>query len=162
MEYPESFPTLKHAEDLQNLYFSTVGRSIRRWQHDTLQLADKQCYLENCFGTRCYYWSIFTWDSRRRQMVMGNNAKDALSFLPQSTVADILKRAVLRIKQRGYADVLRWWIHDALLMEVEESRLDEVIAVIGEEMQRPIPELGGLSLEVEWAKGKNWGQMEGL
>jgi DNA polymerase I-like protein with 3'-5' exonuclease and polymerase domains len=157
VEYPDEFPSIKYAEELQQLYFSTLGRKVRQWQLDTLQLAHKQCYLDSPFGHRHYFWNVFAWDTKRRQMVWGPNAKDALAFLPQAIERCVLTSAIQRVVARDLASVLRWPIHDSLLVEVANG--DTHIATIKEEMQRPIPELDNLSIEVEVSVGESWGSM---
>ena len=160
MDFPDSFPTLKDAEDMQKLYFGTVGRKIRQWQHDTLQLADRQCYLETPHKLRHYFWSIFVWDSRRREMVMGTAAKDALAFKPQAIERCVQTDAIQHIVKVGWVKVLRWPIHDSVLCEVHQDAMDDVVPAIKGIMEAPVPELDGLRFDVDVAwSDKNWASM---
>jgi uracil-DNA glycosylase family 4 len=168
MDFPDSFPTVKDAEDMQKLYYGTIGRKIRQWQHDTCQLASRQCYLETPHGIRCYFWSVYQWDSRRKQMVMGPSAKDALAFQPQAIERCVMTDALQRIVARNLPDFglvsgARVPIHDSCLFEVPLDGLGEYIGVFKEEMERADPALDGLRFEVEaawsdtsWADMKPW------
>ena len=57
------------------------------------------------------------------------------------------------------ANYLRAPIHDELLFELPENEKDDLIAEIVTEMERPIPELDGLTIGVEWSAGHKWGEM---
>jgi len=157
VEYPDEFPSVKYAEELQQIYFTTLGRKVRQWQHDTLQLAHRQCYLDSPFGHRHYFWNVFAWDSKRRQLAWGPNAKDALAFLPQAIERCVLTSAIQRVVALDLAKVLRWPIHDSLLIEVSNG--DDVIEAVKREMERPVPELDDLSFSVEVSVGTSWGSM---
>ena len=130
---------------------------MRQWQHDTLQLAHRQCFLDSPFGHRHYFWNVFAWDSKRRQLAWGPNAKDALAFLPQAIERCVLTSAIQRVVALDLAKVLRWPIHDSLLIEVAKG--DEVIEIVKREMERPVPELDDLSFDVEVSVGTSWGSM---
>jgi uracil-DNA glycosylase len=159
MDFPDSFPTKRSAEEMQQIYFSTIGRGVKAWQTKTLEQAHRQCYLESPFKQRHYFWNVFAWDSKRRCMGWGPDAKDALAFLPQAIERCVQTEAIKRIFARGYGNVLRWPIHDSLLCEVPVGRANEVIGVIQEEMTRSVPELGGLAFEVDVkVSDKSWAE----
>ena len=162
MDNADQFKKMKEVEDLQNIYFSTIGKKIRRWQSDTLQEAHRNGLLNNVFGNRHYYYDVLAWDSKTRAYTMhGSDAKRCMSFLPQSTAAGVIKEAMLRLGTRFfYRRALRWMIHDSLLFELPKDRLlDQRLLAIKQEMERPVPQLGGLSIEVECAVGPSWGEM---
>ena len=162
MDFPESFPTVKDAKELQDLYFSTIGRKVKQWQQETLNKANRQCYLETPFKARCYFWNIFAWDSRRNCYQWGPSAKDALAYEPQSIERCILTNVVKRLDKRGTLRYLRWLIHDAIEPCMVPIRgADDIIGVLREEAERPVPELDGsvFAVDVEWSD-RSWADMQ--
>ena len=151
-EYPDSFPTIKYAEYIQQLYFGTIAKGIRKWQHQTLLEADRKLYLENPFGYRHYFWNVL--DGER----LGQDSKAALAMLPQSTAGAVIKEAMLRIGQKQfYRKAMRLQVHDSLVFELPGGRLlDSRIEWLQREMSRPVPELDGLVIETEAKIGKHW------
>jgi len=165
MDFPEEFPRRKDAEELQKLYFTTLGRKIKAWHLKILDEAGRKCFLQNPFGGRHYFYEIVRWDSRKRQYVPGSSANRALAFMQQSTLRYVLTAAVQRIAKENPAifRMMRLLIHDAVLMEVPESRLAEVAQLVIAEFTKAVPELGDLSIgaEAEWS-AESWGDMEPL
>jgi uracil-DNA glycosylase family 4 len=154
MEYPDLFKTTGEAERLQEMYFSTIARKIRKWQSDTLTQAMRQNFLDNPFGYRHWFWDVGY--VIKDGMVQGTDAKRALAFGPQSIAAAILKEAILRLTPNLF-DCLRWPIHDSLLFEFPSMCAKELAWKAKQIMETPIPELGGLVIEVEGSYGLNWG-----
>lgn len=161
IEYPEYFPSTGDAKRLQDIYFSTIARKVKRWQGETLSLAHSQHYLQNVFGYRHWFWDVLHWVGGG-VMEWGTDAKRSLGFQPQSTAAGMMSEAILRIAQcREVFEMLRWTIHDALLAEIPDDKwLGDNIRYIKTCMENPFEQMGGLSIEVEVSIGKNWGEME--
>lgn len=160
-EHSAIFDSVRKAQELQELYFGTIGRRIRPWQRSVLAEADRQCYLDNAFGYRHWFWDVFHYDGRRKRTVLGTDAKKALAFRPQSTAACICKDAMLRVwKMAYYRTRLNLQVHDSLMFELPDDRnLSGRIRSIRSMMEQAVPELGGLTVEVEVSVGRNWGQM---
>ena len=84
----------------------------------------------------------------------------------QGTSADLIKLAMVRIddsfEKRGRYVHLLLQVHDELLFEIEEDKVDEGLASIREAMEGAIPEnkRKGVPIMVEGKVGKNWGEME--
>ena len=76
----------------------------------------------------------------------------------QGTAADIVKRAMLRVQAalaRENCDAkLIMQVHDELVLEVRDTQIDTVKALL----QREMPAAGDLAvpLDVEIGVGKNW------
>jgi len=157
IEYPDLFNSVAEAERLQRLYFANIATKVEAWHTATVAKAAGCSYLDNAFGYRHYFYDVLRWDG-----TYGTDAKKALAFLPQSTAAAIIKEAILRLAQKEvYRRAMRWQIHDALLFELPKDRLlDARIGTIVAEMTRPIPQLNGLSIDVEVTVGENWGEMQ--
>lgn len=157
--WPDLFPSVGAAKKIQDLYFSTLARKVRRWQQDVLNLAYHQHFLEGPYGYRHYFWDVLHYVGK--QLEWGTDAKKAVAFLPQSTGAGLISEAILRI-YRQFPEVfkwLKWMIHDSLIAMVPNSELSYGIGAMKACMEYPEPRLGGLSVEVEIEVGKNWGEL---
>lgn len=112
---------------------------------------------------------------------LGEDGKRCVAFYPQSTAAGVIKEAMLRLFDPespsyigdcfGGRTPLRALIHDSLLLEIPEEKLDWVLERLVLEMQRPIPQLPlpqewgmgpRLQIGVEVKVGPNWGEMKKL
>lgn len=155
------------------------------------------------FQYRHWFWSVLAykpitekqrqWREKRKRLCVeiqgrwfsvdkGEDAKRCIAFLPQSTAAGVLKRAMLAL----FADrdspsyigdayfgrtPFRAPIHDSLLFEVPDRQWDRVCEAVFREMLRPVEEqplpaawkLGShLTIGVEAKAGRNWLDLEGV
>lgn len=208
--FPETFPTVKSAAEVQRIYFD-LAPLVPKWQQHVQERAYAQNYLggpgDHPYGYKHWLWSVLGFRSipynvylkRQRAhepvttiqgkyfaITLGEDAKRAISFYPQSTAAGVLKEAMLRLfdpdSPAYIGDAyfgqtpLRAPIHDSLLLEVPDRQWDRVLEAVCTEMQRPIPELplawgsveerqqlglgDYLSIGVEAKAGMDWGTME--
>jgi DNA polymerase I-like protein with 3'-5' exonuclease and polymerase domains len=163
MEYPDLFESVGYAKKLQDLYFDTIAKKVKKWQQKTLYTAyQPPHYLENPFKYRHYFWDVLHY--RGQQLEWGTDAKKAVAFVPQSTGAGVLSEALLKLaKNNKVFRMLRWVIHDSIVAEIpNDERLFDRIKTIKDAMEAPLPQLGGLSIEVEMNCGFNWGEMEDI
>lgn len=90
---------------------------------------------------------------------LGDDAKSAISFLPRDTGAAMLKEVVLRLEHK-YQLASRGYLinttHDSVLTECPEAEADWTARVVREEMEAPVPELGGLWIRVDQKIGRAW------
>ena len=80
-------------------------------------------------------------DGRRREFLdrWGEDLwKEAYAYLPQLTVADHVKKAMLRIKERIPHVRFAGESHDAFLAKIPEAELDAQLKIFREEMECPI------------------------
>lgn len=153
MTYPETLSSEALAKRIQDIYFKTLAKKVKQWQLDTIARAHRDFYLENVFKYRHYFWDVL-----EKGGTFSQQAKDALAFLPQSTAAGIIKKAILNLDEELFS-FLRWQIHDELLFEVPENRLEEINERIKQVMEAPIEEMDGFYVETEGSWGYNWGEM---
>lgn len=148
---------------LKTLYKDTVT-----WQEATAAKAKAAGFLTNPFSRRRWFYtqSFFT---------------ESLSFLPQSTAADVIFRAMIgllydriglplekvlpivpiAIPLPQHARLLLQ-VHDSLLFEMEGSVADEVIEIVSRVMTQPWRELQGFAIPIECklgAPGASWGEL---
>lgn len=102
-------------------------------------------------GSYVYFWNIYGRIRRILKVSKSNRSeyehhlREAINFFPQSSVADTLMIALLRLekflKERGLKDKVRYLltIHDAILLEVKEEVVEEVAGLIKKAMEFPIP-----------------------
>ena len=156
-EYPESFPTMKKAQYIQDLYFQTIGKKIRQWQQSVLLEAHQKLYLETPWGWRRYFWDVYTSDGK-----WGSSAKDALAFLPASAACDIILDDIARVSEMPLMEeALRLQIHDELLYELPDDKyLNSRVRLLKKTMEHPVPQLDDLKIECEVSIGSDWGRME--
>lgn len=100
---------------------------------------------------------------------------EGISFLPQSTGADVIFRAMIALMYERIEWPLEWvkplvpvivplpeparlliQIHDELVGECPESQVAEVEAVLKAVLEQPWPELNGLALPANFSHGANW------
>lgn len=168
MEYRESFPTLAFAEELQELYFSTIAKKVKAWHHKTWVFAHKNKYIENVYGYRFDFWDVLSpdWygnlvmDPKTGFWKLGKQAKDCLAFNPSSTEAGLMKEVMIKLIHESpeYLQWLFWMIHDSLVFEFPDDKyLEERLHHVSALMAAPVPEMGGLSIECGMDVGYNWG-----
>lgn len=161
-EYPEEFATVAVARKLQNLYLDTEpGHDLQRWWKNTLDRAAHDRYLTNPFGMRHRFFHVYGWDRKRNCAVLGDDAKRAIAFLPQST-ASAIQDVVLHdlYYNTEFKQWLRLPIHDSGLSYVPVEKATDAARVMYAAFTQEFPELGGLSIGAEIkqsAPGGNWG-----
>jgi uracil-DNA glycosylase family 4 len=93
-----------------------------------------------------------TWD-------LGDDAKSAISFLPRDTGAAMLKEVLLRLEDKYHLasrGIMLSSTHDSILTEQDEGQVDVIARIVREEMEAPVPELGGLRIHIDQKVGKAW------
>jgi DNA polymerase-1 len=128
--------------------------AVVAWQESTKQRIMQGHDLITPFGRR-----------RRYTLITPQNQNDifneALSYLPQSIASDICLSALVRLrpKLRGIG-FIRLTIHDALVVEAPESRLDEVSQMLRTEMVEAALRITDyVPFEVDVSYGHSWGDL---
>jgi DNA polymerase-1 len=112
-------------------YFSRYP-GVQTFMEKTREQAREQGYVETLFGRRLYLPEINASNMMRRQ----GAERAAINAPMQGTAADIIKIAMINVDAWLQSDIpgarLVMQVHDELVLEVEEAKLDEVrTAVIG-------------------------------
>lgn len=156
---------LQEVKDLMVAWKKEIAVTVD-WQRRITAIAKKQGWLVTLFG-------------RKRWFCTDSYYTQALSFLPQSTAADIIYRAMigllfdrvglaiedaqkvtpLCISLPQPARVLLQ-VHDALIIEYPKAMRAEVLGVVKRVLEQPWPELNGYSIPVGIAIGPSWGELE--
>jgi uracil-DNA glycosylase family 4 len=147
--------TVANAKRLQGLYFELFPK-VRAWQKSVLDRASRECRLRNPFGYEMSFWEVYRWDSKKQDWTLGEDAKSAIAFLPRDTAAAMLKEVLLRLRTLADAGIMLACTHDSITCEMPEHDLMTIASLVKAEMERPVPELGGLSIGVECKAGDAW------
>ena len=141
------------AQEYIDRYFERYP-GVREYMNRTRALATEQGYVETIFGRRLYLPEIRASNYQRRQAA----ERTAINAPMQGTAADIIKRAMVSVADwLAEADLdtrMTMQVHDELVLEVPENRLDEVSAKVTELMSGAA-ELS-IPLVVEAGAGDNW------
>ncbi len=125
--YPETFPTMKDAQRISDIYHA-IAPKLPQWHQQLQLLARRRGYLggpgEHPFGARHWYWAVFTYKHLTRTQYQnivvkyrrmgkeapvelingepfgrypGPDAKRAIAFFPQSTARFVMTEAAYRL-----------------------------------------------------------------
>ncbi|MGE4394151.1 MAG: DNA polymerase I [Aeromonas sp.] len=144
------------AQKYMDLYFERYP-GVLEYMERTRQQADAQGYVETLFGRRLYLPDIKSRNAGLRKAA----ERAAINAPMQGTAADIIKRAMINVDGwiRGIEDQsirMLMQVHDELVFEIREEKLEEYIALIKEKMSGAA-ELD-VPLVVEAGTGDNWDQ----
>ena len=119
---------------------------IRGYMEETKAFARDRGYVETVFGRRCHVRGIDDRNAARRAFA----ERQAINAPLQGSAADIVKRAMIRMQPAldvaGLGARMLLQVHDELVFEVPEDRIEETAAVVRRVMERAT--LPALELEV--------------
>lgn len=153
-------PGAQAMKDLRKAAFPKIAE----WQMATRLQAHAAGKLVNPFGFTAYFWNIFE-KRKDGKWKKGQQAHECLAFMPQSTNAMMMRDVIVDLAALpGYGEYffLLVPIHDALLLEIREDKVEEVVQKVKALMMRAWAELEGLRVGVDVVVGTNWGAMEAL
>ena len=127
---------------------------VRIWLDRTLDEAKQRGYVSTLLGRRRFLPDL----SARDHQLRSRAEREAINSPVQGTAADVLKLAMVAIgddvRDRRLDARLVLTVHDELLFEVEEGKLDAVTAQVREAMEGVI-ELK-VPLTVDVSSGRTW------
>ena len=130
---------------------------IRAYMDDTVAFAKEHNYVQTLFGRK-----INTPEINNRGPHAGFAKRAAINAPIQGTAADVIRRAMIRMPRaiENLPAKMLLQVHDELLFEVEDSAVDDLIAVAKETMEgasSPAVELA-VPLTVDAGRGANWAE----
>ena len=141
------------AQNYITLYFDRYP-GVKNYMDETRALAVERGYVETIFGRRLYLPEIKASNFQRRQAA----ERTAINAPMQGSAADIIKRAMIAVDDwLAGSDLdarMTMQVHDELVLEVSENKVDEVAAGLEERMSGAV-ELS-IPLLVETGVGNNW------
>lgn len=140
---PGMFESRREAKQL-HAFVKGLFKGVTAWQNRTVIQALTQNHLVNPFGYVRWFWDA------------NEDGPAAIAQLPQSTAAAIIKEAMLILDTDPLCGpFMVWQIHDELIFDVPVALVEPVAARVRAAMERPIPELGGLVINVNIKIGDN-------
>lgn len=141
------------AQGYVDLYFERYP-GVKAYMDRTRDRARDLGYVETVFGRRLYLPEIKARNAARRQYA----ERTAINAPMQGTAADIIKTAMIGLHEWAKStdgDVrMIMQVHDELVFEVMEPRVEEARQVISEQMTQAV-ELA-VPLVVDIGQGTNW------
>ena len=157
---------IDRVKDFQAIWKREISDTIA-WQSRVGAEAARIGWLSNPFGRKLWLWE-------------SNSITKAVSFMPQSTAADVIFRAMIALMYERIGWPKEWalkiapyveslpegvlllaQVHDELLCETENAdQVNPTLEVLERVMTQPWPELNGLSLPIGKASGDSWGDCE--
>jgi DNA polymerase-1 len=141
------------AQDYVDLYFDRYP-GVKAYMDDTREQARTNGFIETVFGRRLYLPEINARNGQRRQYA----ERSAINAPMQGTAADIIKKAMLTVhawlKSETPGARMIMQVHDELVFEVEEDKVDpvrdKVIELMNGAAELSVP------LQVDVGVGLNW------
>jgi DNA polymerase-1 len=130
---------------------------LRGYIDSTLEEGRIQGYVHSLFGRRSYMPELKSSGPRRQAA-----EREAINAPIQATAADIMKIAMIRVddelRRRKLKTRMLLQVHDELIFEVPHDEVDEVVALVCEQMEGAYPDLR-VPLKVDVEQGPNWEEM---
>jgi DNA polymerase I len=136
--------------------YMTRFAGVARWRDQTIEQARQDGYVRTISGRVRPTPGI----ADPNRAVAEATKRYAINAPVQGSAADIIKSAMLRLEERvsgrGFGTGMILQVHDELVFEVPEAKLEEVREVVGTEMENAwsltVP------LVVETGAGRSWGE----
>jgi len=143
----------KEAKAFIESYFERYA-AVKLWKEETLEKARREGYVETLRGRRRYLPDIHSEHHQRRAY----SERMAVNTVIQGTAADIIKIAMVavgrRLETRKGAAAMLLTVHDELVFEAPPDEVDDLRALVEEEMSGAL-ELR-VPLVVETGTGRTW------
>lgn len=141
------------AKELIDGYFENFAR-VKEFMDESIQVARDKGYVETIRGRRRYLKDI----NSANAVVRGVAERNAINAPIQGSAADIIKLAMINIwnelKKRNLKAKMTLQVHDELNFDVPKAELDQVKAIVKEQMEQAVNI--GLPLTVEMNAASNW------
>ncbi|NUY39917.1 DNA polymerase I [Wolbachia endosymbiont of Litomosoides brasiliensis] len=142
--------TIKEAAEYIDYYFSCYPE-IKVYIEKAVSIARQHGYIETLFGRRCFIKDINNTTPYLRQFA----ERAAINAPLQGTAADIIKCAMIQLFDRLKAGKIILQVHDELLIEVEDEKVQETVKLMKDVMENVVKI--SIPLKVEVKISDNWG-----
>ncbi|MBI9061057.1 MAG: DNA polymerase I [Marinilabiliaceae bacterium] len=143
----------KEAKEIIDGYFESFP-GVRTFMDNCISKAKEEGHVETLYGRRRDLSDI----NSRNGVVRGMAERNAINAPIQGTAADIIKQAMVNIGKRFEAEQIQskmiLQVHDELNFDVVKSELEQVKAIVKEEMENAIKL--EVPLDVDMGVGLNW------
>ena len=148
--------TVAEAKEYMDKYFAHY-QGVKAYMEAVVARAKADGYVTTLFGRRRWVPELTSSNFNTRSF----GERVALNAPIQGTAADVIKLAMLRVRDRLKAEGLEGrlvlQVHDELIVECPEAEADTVRALVKEEMEAVAAHLP-VALLAETAAGKSWAE----
>ncbi len=145
--------TRYEAQDFIDVYFERYP-GVKEYMDNTREQAHETGYVETLFGRRLYLPEINSKNGMRQKYA----ERTAINAPMQGTAADIIKLAMIKVHNRlqnsNISALMIMQVHDELVFEVAQSQVDELSALLHEEMESAadlnVPLLVDIGVGINW------------
>lgn len=143
------------ARELMDRYFERFGK-VRDYLRRVVEEARRTGYTESLLGRRRYLPDLNSENRQRREVA----ERMALNSPIQGSAADIVKVAMLHVDNElisnNFKSRILLQVHDELILEVAEGELDQVRAMVEQQMGSAYPLNAPLAVNI--GIGKSWAE----
>ncbi len=141
------------AKEFISKYLSTFPK-VKEWREKVVEEARNQGFTQTIFGRIRKVPGLYSKNKNIKEA-----AERATINMPvQGSAADIIKKGMIEIhkllKKNGFEGGIVLQIHDELLLEIEEKRIEEAKEIVKDRMEKVVRLR--VPLEVNIEVGKNW------
>ncbi len=142
-------------EDIKKFYNTYSG--INPWKNRVWDEGRRFGFLRSRFGRRRHL--NFRIDDQTERSYA---ERQGVNFLIQGDVADIVKAAMIQLDEsvESFGAIMIGQVHDSLVFEVEEDRVDECAAHVKSTMENciklSVPVLAEVKTGASWGEGIDW------
>jgi DNA polymerase-1 len=144
---------LRLAKDYIGRYYERYP-GVQAYRKEVIERARRDGFVTTLFKRRRYLPNLRS-DNKGLQ---AEAERAAINTPIQGTAADLIKKAMIlirqRMKQEGLGARMLLQVHDELLFEVPQRELEKTMGLIREEMEGVYPLK--VPLKVDMGYGKNW------
>jgi uracil-DNA glycosylase family 4 len=164
----EYFEGEREAKEFHDMIRLTIGKKVFAWHDRIRKQAHEQQFLRSPFGHMRRFYEVFRWDSRKQDYAPGDQAEEAVAFLPANLAFGNIRETMKELARRGLDETFGLCnnVHDSCVFVFPAPRLDEfmeqvvpVLKAPSKVLIHPVLAPGGLSVDVEVAAGPNWSEM---
>lgn len=146
-----------------------VFRPVFDWQARIQKQAHEQAFLKSRFGHIRRFYEVFRWDGRKGVWGHGDQAEEAVAFLPANHAFGNIRECMKAQERLGIAEKygLCNSIHDSFVYvfptRMREEFLSEVVPVLrapSAVLTHPVLAPRGLEVDVEVAWGSDWASLK--
>ena len=149
--------TVAQAKEYMEKYFQHYS-GVRAYMDHVVEQAREDGYVTTLFGRRRWVPELKSSNFNTRSF----GERVALNAPIQGTAADIIKLAMIRVRDRlrteGLEGRLVLQVHDELIVECPEGEAQRVCALVKEEMESVAAQRLPVRLLAETAAGKTWAE----
>jgi len=137
--------------NFQHFYFASFP-GIPSWHGHVRQRVANQGFITTFMGRQRYFFG------RRYDE---ETVRAAIAYEPQSAVADILNTGLLAVWRAQICELLLQ-VHDAVVIQYDEEKEDEVVPAVQKLLEIEVPLMNGrtMTIPTEAEVGWNWGKQK--